>query len=287
MKRKYSIAFATLDRPACLGRALASIETGGWPFASKIVIDSFSTPANLAENIRLCMKAGFNLYGKKRRTGTANSYNLAILYSEARHVIIAADDIIFPPDGRWLAEIEKGFDAGYYKVEIPALGSDAPTLAWAIDKQIITQNMWLDERFTSSGCEDNDYLIRLREKLGTDDVCPERNYHDRLLLHFEEPSQPPHWKSDPNRVENREFFLKKWRIRRDIVANVAGRANLSDEELIPFVVFPGQVERQIVDIDHYPVVTLRYRTGDFSALREFVDPIAGCIEASGCSITEQ
>lgn len=279
--REYSIAFATLDRPICLGRALASINIGGWEFASRIVIDSFSSPANLAKNMKLCMSAKFNLYQKCRRTGTANSYNLAILYSESRYVIIAADDIVFPADGRWLDEIEKGFDAGYYKVEIPAVGSELPTLAWAVDKQILTQNMWLDERFTSSGCEDNDFIIRLREKLGTDIVCPERNW-DRLLLHVEEPTQPAYWKSDSNRVENREFFMKKWRIRRDIVASLPERVTMTDEELIPFVVCPNQVERQMPDIDHYPAVTLRYKTGDFGAVRELVDPISACIETYRC-----
>jgi len=270
--REYSIAFATLDRPLCLERALRSIKFGGWKFRSRVVIDSYSNEENLKRNIEICGEYGFSLCLKGHRTGTANSYNLAMLYSDSRHVIISADDIIFLPDGLWLEEIEKGFEQGYFKIEVPTTGSEPPTVAWAVDKNIVTKIWWLDERFTASGCEDNDWIIRLREELRTNKVLPDYN-RNGLLFHMEEAVQPSYWKYGTDRSDNKDFFLEKWKIRRDALMNFPDRKMMTDDELIQFVHLPGHVERQLDEIDFYPEVTARYVRGDYSAVKGLISPI--------------
>lgn len=256
--KEFAISFLTLDRPTCLERGLKSINDGGWDFTSRIVVDDGSTPEHLEKNIKICEEEDFDILIKNERYGIANSWNMAIIYSEGRYVILSVDDLVYKPDGTWLEVIYAGFHYGFPCVEIPSVETGDNTVVRALDKMTIPKVGWYNERFPAAGCDDNDFIIRLRIAFNTNKVIPLYN-RKGLVRHI--PGETAYWKHDDERSKNAEFFLEKWNIRREVLAN----GNLDRETMS---------DRKLEDIDFYPDITDRYITGDFSAEKTMRSHIA-------------
>jgi len=257
---EFSIAVTSYNRPKTLWKCLDRLNAGKWNFTSKIVVDDFSFERLYSQIINACRTFQFDLLMKKQQMGLGHSNNLAFVTSSSRYVIYLADDVLVHSDGEWLREIEAGFDAGFYYIEIISAREKSPiTILRAVDKSIISKMKWYDERYFF-WCEDNDFVIRMRHALGTNKIFPK--YRDGLITHLHEPTEKSIWKAKFLEGTGREFFLKKWEI-----SNILRRKhpNFSDDRLIPYAHLPGHVKRKMDEPDFYPEVTAKYSRGDFSS----------------------
>lgn len=255
-----SIAVTSYNRPKTLWKCLDSINAGKWDFASKVVIDDGSSEEFHSQIMEACRISQFDLLVKKQQAGIGNSNNLAFIASASRYVIYLADDVLVHLDEEWLREIEAGFNAGFYYIEIISSRQEQPiTVLRAIDKSVISEMGWYDERFFF-WCEDNDFVIRMRQALKTNRIFPK--YKDGLITHFHEPTEKTVWKFRSSEGTGREFFLKKWEI-----SDVFRRRfpYMTDSEIIQYAHLPGHVIRKMDEPDFYPEAAERYSKKDFSS----------------------
>jgi len=271
-----SIVFASYDRPECLRSALGAVSAGRFGFRSRIVIDDFSSLNNLEAIQGICRANDFEFYRKQERTGLAKSWNLGIIKSPTRYVIVSVDDVILKMNREWIHRTKELFALGAHLVFL------FKKKCWAIDKSIIPTIGWYDERFPFCGYGDGDWYHRAwsLQQQGKLSMYPKffNSQDDReetdTALHIphkiSEMKEKRTWAHDDEHAASRKFFLQKWEIDRKEVLKHFPRLEVKVpqeglEEAIAWRAYTIHAikERKMDEEDFYPNVTKAYRKGKF------------------------
>jgi glycosyltransferase involved in cell wall biosynthesis len=278
LSREYSLAIDTYERPDALRKLLESVEVGGWSFHSLVVIDDCSSNESTEELLSICEEFKCDFVRKRKRQFLGNSWNLGMIYCGTRYHIAAHGDIVFPKESKFLECLEYGFDLGRPIVTFFGLKS------YGIDKAVIPEIMWHDERYPFLRVEDGDFILKGKEAFGPQwrfDGQEGFKGDTKLIVH------QAHGRNNGNRawLDDREeslhldFFFKKWKVDEarilqrfpDAASTATGdnRANMAYRAYRT-----NFVTRQLAEVDFYPKITQRYLANDFSSCPEAVEPFA-------------
>lgn len=281
LRFEYSIGIASYNRPLLVKRLLDSIKE--LDFKKVLIVDE-SNEDEFLEVLSLAKFFKVDLIRKDRQRGVANSWNLVFLYTPTRYVILACEDVYVKPEANIFEYFDEAFRKKFYRAAL--MRSDIV----GMDKSIIPLVGWYDERFIKSHCEDTDYVLRMREKLGILDwtvpVCfpspkPIREFENEYVVH-DRWKYRRYWVEDMYSFTKREgsspvekYFLEKWEIDREKLENIfpGSTKNKNDYELIAIAGETNSVKRKLPEIDFYPEVTERYRKGNFGVYERLVNSV--------------
>jgi len=194
---KFTVAIVNKDGTQTSIRALASAEAAD----DFLLINNGCCPGHLRAVREAAPLARFIDLRPSR--GLPHCWNLAVLYAEHEHVIIANDDVIFE-DG-WREKLEAAL-ADYDHVCMAY-----PLNRWgcfATTKAIVRELGWFDETFTGIYFEDEDWWLRLQEaRKRVRSVDAVR--HDSTLRAKDRAIH--HTVLDLSAEANQAAFMAKWR----------------------------------------------------------------------------
>lgn len=194
---KFTIAVVTKDGTQTSLRALGSTGAG-----DRLLINNGCCGAHI-DIVRSESFSDVRMIDLRPSRGLPHCWNLAVLYAEHEHVIIANDDVIFE-------------DGWREKLEAALADHDHVTMAYPLNrwgcfattKTVVRELGWFDEAFTGIYFEDEDWWLRLQEaRKRVRSVDAVR--HDSTLR--AEDRAMHHTVLDLSPEANQAAFMAKWR----------------------------------------------------------------------------
>jgi len=291
MRFRIAVVVASYNRPECLQETLGAISAAGRRFVNRTVIDDHSDWGKFKQIRTICATNDFRLLRKKERNGLAKAWNLGIISSHARRVLVLVDDVILRPDGEWMDFMVDSFNSRYDFVYV------FKKKCWAIDKAIIPLLGWYDEKFPFCGYGDGDLYHRLwllaqesKLKFVPGDFDPkstsDSNPYAFHIPHREsEITEKRVWAHGEEHFESCKYYHQKWEIDVEKIfeREPSLRAKLNGKEGThgyldaigwrSYTVHRSIVRKKIEEEDFYPEITEAYRNGIFKSrlMSEFYD----------------
>ena len=188
----------------------------------------------------------------------AKSWNQCIAYSETKYVIILNDDIVFT-DEKALEKIYEKHKEGYKVVHATENWS-----GFSIDKDLIVEMGWFDERFAHSW-EDADFRLRMKRS-----NIKDYRFNPHIIRHT---------RSQRGRFQNQwdassDHFFKKWGIN-SLMKNLGIEVDTNNPLVRKQILMQGffddifyenmydKVSEVLPTPDFYPELTKNYSIGNY------------------------
>lgn len=219
-----TICFYIRNRTEFVTKAIKSIRETSDPSIPIVIIQDNSNDETLRLIRRWSMsQSNVNLVENPCKSSCAHLWNMSILLSPTRYVLICGDDAVFHPG--WLERLEELVAQGYEYI----MGCNHG--AFLVDKSIIPKFGYAEERFIDGNYEDNDMVLRLIKR----GIKFTNIIEEKLITH-----EPPYPYGSWSTANNPRIYYAKWQ--------ETGPWTGKTEDLAKFV-------QKLPDINWYPHYT--------------------------------
>ena len=243
-KENLTMALFTKDRYEPLQKCINSFTSTAPEGTQVMVIED--QPKNRFRNSGLIPEyEHLHVVEMPKKSSCAHLFNLCLLLTETRFVLVTQDDIIFNSD-KWLKIAEEKLEEGYECILMHNWS------AYIIDKKCLPRFGYADERFKGGAWEDADLSLRARLP-GKIKLCNvtgplenksslEESQVSGADIRHDNQHREHYTKASWDASYNEKYFAKKWRLG-------------SFDRLIKL----PPTEPDIEDIDWYPALTDLWR----------------------------
>jgi len=209
MNNAYTLIWSFRNRLEQLSKSIQTADSTVPKHVDFCLVDAASNPKMLNSLKSICQsisERNISICESMYRSSLSEAWNLGMMLTPNRYVMFSSSDVVFNKS-QWFTVLVDQLKQGekYILLQNHAV--------FALDKAIIPEIGWFDERFGIGAHLDTDYMIRASEAGISVKLLPNDGYyvHDEENISYVERVKD----LDPDRLpignyENEKYFMKKW-----------------------------------------------------------------------------